>query len=418
MQRFTIVGAGIVGSCVAMNLKALRPDANIVLIDKSLHRYDNASCGNMGGFATCEVRPLATLKNVFRGVSWMLDPLAAFTLRPRSIPSLAPWLGRFLRSAITPGHTEHVISAQQALMSRAHAAHLELLKDSGLERLISSNGTLVLYKSERRMDDDWNARWHLFRDQGEECTLLTKSDLRERLTSLNPSIEHGISVPGIKFWKSPAELLRGLHEQLRRRGVQFICDEVMRIDRNDNVAEHLLLASGETHFFDHLTIAAGAWSGALCADVGDSVPLDSERGYATTIRLSDCDIQNLLLFPDDEFVATPMNEGLRLGGTVELADFDTAPNYQRADILESAFRDYFPSIDTSNREQWMGNRPSSPDGLPIIGNSPSCHNVTYAFGHGHVGMTQAAITGRLSAQMIIDETPEIDVAPYSIARFS
>ncbi len=419
MRRYAIVGCGIIGSYSALYLSQRQPDATITIVDRNPYAYDNASCGNMGGFASCEVRPLATVSNILRGLGWMLDPLAPFTLRPKSIPGLAPWISRFVRSAITPGHTQHVIDAQQALMSKAYEAHQQMLAGTGLDDLISEDGTLVVYKNEKRRRKDWDSRWRLFREQGKSCALLTEDELHDRLPALRRSIRHGIHVPAIRYWRSPARLLRGLHELLHARGVVVVSGDVQNVELDsDGTARRLILQGGEALEFEHLTVAAGAWSKALCADIGDFVPLDSERGYSTTLRQNRLNIRNLLLFPDDEFVATPMEDGLRLGGTVELADFECPPNFGRTDILATTIKDYFPEADTSDRDEWMGNRPSLPDGLPVIGRSPTCSNVCYAFGHGHVGMTQSAITGRLVGQLIGRQTPELDITPYSIARFA
>lgn len=202
------------------------------------------------------------------------------------------------------------------------------------------------------------------------------------------------------------------------RNVEIKTAEVIAVQHENHLARRLVLADGESVDFDHLTVAAGAWSKALCAEVGDYVPLDSERGYATTIPDSHTSIRILLLFPDDEFVATPMSEGLRLGGTVELAGLDVPPNYRRTDLLVKTIVDYFPDIDTAVRDEWMGHRPSTPDGLPVISKSPSSNNVCYAFGHGHVGVTQSAITGILLAQIVTGERPDVDIEPFSIQRFS
>lgn len=123
------------------------------------------------------------------------------------------------------------------------------------------------------------------------------------------------------------------------------------------------------------------------------------------------------MFPDDEFVATPMLEGLRIGGTVELAGLRAPPNFKRTRMLVHMMKQYFPGIDPGNRTDWMGFRPSIPDGLPVIGRSPGVANAFYAFGHGHVGVTQSAITGRLLAQSLCGQPTDVNLSPFSIARF-
>jgi D-amino-acid dehydrogenase len=417
-QSIVIVGAGIVGSHCAIQLRDRFPDAAITIVDKDPYSYEGASSGNMGGFATSEVQPLATAGNLVRGIGWMTNPLAPFTLRPKYLRELSPWLSVFVKSALTPGHYAHVVSAQQSLMDRAHSAHIFALGDSPLKDLISNNGAIVIYKKSKRMRSDWDRRWRLFREHGEACEMLTEDNLKDRLPGLHPDLKHAIHVPEIRYWTSPTRLLAGIHAMIRDRQVVIKTADVCSVGHQDGRPNRLMLGDGQEFGFDKLVVAAGAWSKSLCRDVGDYVPLDTERGYSTTVKNSNTSISNLLLFPDDDFVATPMNEGLRLGGTVELASLDAPPNHARTDILARRIKDYFPDCDTSDRDSWMGCRPSSPDGLPIIGPSSNAENVFYAFGHGHVGITQSAITGLLVAQIINGERPDVDVAPFLIQRFA
>jgi len=415
--KILVIGAGIIGIHCALQQQKRRPDAAILVIDRSPFSYDGASSGNMAGFATCEVQPLATLANVARGVSWMMNPLAPFTLRPSSLPILIPWLRGFVKAAMTPGHFAHVVAAQESLMSRAYDAHIDVIGDTPLRTLISTQGALALYKSPQRLQRDWNNRWRLFRARGEACHKLGGAELKQKLPDLDSRIEYAIHIPSIRYWTDPAILLAGLHDLARRRGIDIRIGDISKIELQEDNSSSVWLNEGESIGFDKLVIAAGAWSKSLCQFIGDKVPLDTERGYATTLSAAGVSIHHLLLFPDDEFVATPLTAGLRLGGTVELAGLEAPPNYQRTDLLARKIKDYFPSINTSVRKSWMGHRPSTPDGLPVIGVSPRASNVFYAFGHGHVGMTQSAITGKLIAQMLCKEPPEVDIAPFNIGRF-
>lgn len=415
--KVVIVGTGIVGTQCALHLQQLRPGADITMVDRAPFAYDNASCGNMGGFAVCEVRPLATPANLFRAIRWAFDPLAPFTLRLRHLPDYLPWMCSFVKAALTPGHVARVIAAQEALMVRAHEAHRSMLGSSVIEQLVSSEGAICIYRTRKRMMRDWAGRWRLFRERGERCEVLSRHELRAKLPSLDCRFSHAIHVPAIRHWRSPAHLLRTLHEISRTRGIKIMAADVSRILSYRQAVRGVQLADRTEIPCDHVVIAAGAWSRSLCASVGDRVPLDTERGYATTLPLDRNSIHHLLLFPDDEFVATPMSEGLRIGGTVELAGLRAPPNFARIDALVHLMRDYFPSLDTSQRSSWMGFRPSMPDGLPVIGPSARTHNALYAFGHGHVGVTQSAITGRLIAQTLCGEPPDIDLAPFSIDRF-
>lgn len=412
-----IVGGGIVGTYCARQIARQQSNLRIRIIDRSPESYDNASCGNMGGFAVCEVQPLATLHTLLRAPALMLNPLSALTIRPSKIPSFSRWAFGFVRAALTPGHYQNVVNAQSTLMERAYQAHLDVIGETELVKLLSDEGTICLYRKQRTLTHDWQTRWKLFRDRGEDCRVLEPDELHARLPTLDSSLEHAVYIPSIKYWKEPASLLQGLHDMARRHGIVIDQGDVQSLGFENNKPASVQTSDGEVYRFSRLIVTAGAWSGPLCEQLGDTVPLSTERGYSTTIA-TDAGINNLILFKDDEFVATPMNSGLRLGGTVELAGLEALPNYKRTALLAKQLGTYFPSIKTEERTDWMGHRLSLPDTLPVIGQSPLHSNIIYAFGHGHVGMTQAAITGKLVSQIVAGAVPEIDLKPFSISRFS
>ena len=412
-----IVGGGIVGTYCAIQIARQQSTLRIRILDRSPESYDNASCGNMGGFAVCEVQPLATLHTLLRTPALMLNPLSALSIRPSKIPSFSRWALGFVRAALTPGHYQNVVNAQSTLMERAYQAHLDIIGETELVKLLSDEGTICLYRKQRTLTHDWQTRWKLFRERGEDCRILEPGELHARLPALDRRLEHAVHIPSIKFWKEPASLLQGLHNMARSAGIEIERGDVLSLGFENNKPASVQTSDGNVLRFNRLIVAAGAWSGTLCEQLGDTVPLSTERGYSTTIA-TDAVINNLILFKDDEFVATPMNSGLRIGGTVELAGLEAPPNYKRTALLAKQLGTYFPSIETKERTDWMGHRPSLPDTLPVIGQSPSHANVIYAFGHGHVGMTQAAITGKLVSQVASGAAPEIDLKPFSISRFS
>jgi D-amino-acid dehydrogenase len=416
-QNVLIVGGGIIGTYCAIQIARSDRDARVRILDRDPLAYDNASCGNMGGFAVCEVQPLATLHTLMRTPKLMLNPLSALTIRPTKIPTFSRWAFGFVKAALTPGHYEKVVRAQSTLMDRAYQAHLDVIGDTNLVKLLSDEGTICLYRKEQTLTNDWKTRWKLFRDRGEDCQILDKDELHARLPALDKQLEHAVYIPSIKYWKEPASLLEGLHDMARSLGIVIEQGDAQSIGFENNQPASVRTGDGVVHGFDRLVVTAGAWSEPLCEQLGDRVPLSTERGYSTTIT-TNADIKNLILFKDDEFVATPMNSGLRLGGTVELAGLEAPPNYKRTALLARQLGTYFPDIKTEQRTDWMGHRPSLPDTMPVIGQSPTHANVIYAFGHGHVGVTQSAITGKLVSQLIAGVEPEIDLKPFSIGRFS
>ena len=177
------------------------------------------------------------------------------------------------------------------------------------------------------------------------------------------------------------------------------------------------LATGAELSADTVFIAAGAWSRILAHQLGDRVLLESERGYNATIAQPGIDVGRQLIFAERKFVATPLTCGLRIGGAAEFGGLQAGPNYRRSAALLTLARGYLPDLKTDNATFWAGHRPATPDSLPVIGASRHHPVVLYAFGHGHLGLTQAATTGRLIAEIVSRQRPSIDLAPFSVGRF-
>jgi D-amino-acid dehydrogenase len=172
---------------------------------------------------------------------------------------------------------------------------------------------------------------------------------------------------------------------------------------------------------DAAIICAGAWSKPLAAALGDRIPLETERGYHLTIRDPEVMPRIPTADADGKFVATPMETGLRFAGTVELAGLHAPPDWRRARILLEQGRRMLPGLAAAPSDErlsvWMGHRPSLPDSLPVLGRSRVSPDVIYAFGHGHVGMTAAPMTGKIVADLVAGRRPTIEIAPFAPARF-
>jgi D-amino-acid dehydrogenase len=177
------------------------------------------------------------------------------------------------------------------------------------------------------------------------------------------------------------------------------------------------LVSGAELSVDMVVIAAGAWSGILARQLGDRVLLESERGYNATISQPGIEVGRQLIFAERKFVATSLTCGLRIGGAAEFGGLGADPDYRRSVALLNLARRYLPDLQTDSATLWSGHRPTTPDSLPVIGLSRHHPRVLYAFGHGHLGLTQAATTGRLISELVGRQHPSIDPAAFSIGRF-
>lgn len=405
-----VIGAGIVGICAATFLA--EAGQRVLVVDRT-GVCEETSSGNASAFAFSDVLPLAHKGMMKNLPKWLADPLGPLAIRPSYLPQLLPWLYRFWRAGRT-GY-EAALSAQAGLMRLAEAEWLALLDRSGTRPMLREDGSLELYESEaefRAALPGWAAR--------ERHGIGFRHVERDELASLQPGLSRqfvkGTFVPGWKTADDPMLLGKAVWAHAEAKGARFVHGTVT--DVAGSPQEILLsLADGRRIAAPKLLVAAGAWSHLWTRRFGDKVPLETERGYNTTLPADAFDVKRQLIFSGHGFVITPLSTGLRVGGAVEFGGLDLPPNYARSKAMLEKAKRFLPGLKTESGREWMGYRPSMPDSLPVIGRARQSPNVFYAFGHGHLGKTQAAATGRLVRDMVLGQPPAIDLSPFSPQRF-
>jgi glycine/D-amino acid oxidase-like deaminating enzyme len=406
-----VIGAGIVGITVAAFLA--EAGYSVTVIDRT-GICEETSSGNAAALAFSDVLPLAHKGMMRQLPKWLADPLGPLSIPPAYLPRLLPWLGRFWRAG-RPDRYEAALSAQAGLMRLAESEWMGLMDRSGTRPMLREDGSLELYESEAEFQASlpgWAAR----RRFGIEYRHLKKSELADCQPGLSASFMGGTFVPGWKTVDDPKNLGKAIWAYAERQGAVFLGGNVGLVMPSQ---QRILvqLRHGRTVVARRLVIAAGAWSHLLARPFGDRIPLETERGYNTTLPKTAFDVKRQLIFSGHGFVITPLETGLRIGGAVELGGLDRPPNFARSKaMLEKAGR-FLPGLDPSGGREWMGYRPSLPDSLPVIGRARSMPDVFYAFGHGHLGLTQAAATARLVRDMIDGKPPAIDLGAFSAQRF-
>ena len=199
-------------------------------------------------------------------------------------------------------------------------------------------------------------------------------------------------------------------------GAEFQKAVVESVGQSGGIAD-VRLSDGQNLRAGRIVVAGGAWSHLLARRLGDRIPLETERGYNTTLPLNAFDLRLQLIFSRHGFVVTPLSTGIRIGGAVELAGLEAPPNFARSKAMLRKAQRFMPALKPAGGREWMGYRPSLPDSLPVIGRASGGDRVFYAFGHGHLGLTQSAATARLIVDMISGKPPAIDLAPFSPRRF-
>lgn len=410
MTTVAVIGGGLIGSAAAVWL--LADGFDVTLFERDPEGRP-ASTGNAGVICLPEISPLARPGTLTSVPGWMMDPLGPLSLRVRDLPSLTPWLARFALSA-RPSQVGRATAALGFLMKTALADHQELIRRAGLATYMRRTGALYLY------DDDTGfrsglAEWKERARHGVDYQEVTANDARQMVPALKGGFTRALFTPEAWTVTSPLEILEGLRRAVDARG-RRVASSIDAIRHDGDKVVTVAVDGGEMPF-DRVLVAGGVWSRDIVRQLDLHVLLEAERGYNTTFPDPGFEIPMPVFFAAHGFVATPLEEGLRVGGAVELAAVDAPPNYARAAAMRKKMRRYVPDLPETGGTEWMGCRPSTPDSLPVIGAHPRDPRVVFAFGHGHLGLTLSAVTARHAAGLIAGRPRERNLEPFGIERF-
>ena len=406
-----IIGGGIIGITAAINLA--EAGFAVTVVDRT-GICEETSSGHAAAFAVSDIMPMAHkgfLKNV---PGWLMDPLGPLTIAPNYFLKIMPWLLRVAKEG-QASKRDAAIAAQASMMTLAASEMTALVARAGIERMVRHDGSLELYNSDsafRAALDGW-----AFREKhGVPFEHVRGERLRELQPGLSDKVVAATYSPSWKTVSDSKGFGKALWAYAQTFGCQFIKGEVAVLRGHEGGAS-VVLKDGRGVTGDLVLVCAGAWSHRLAKQLGDVIPLETERGYNTTLPKNAADVKRMLIFSADGFVMTPLETGIRIGGAVEFAGLDNPPNYKRADAMLTKAKRYLPDLNITGGKQWMGFRPSLPDSLPAIGRSTASPHVLYAFGHGHLGLTQSAATARLVRDLALGNASALDLEPFSPQRF-
>jgi D-amino-acid dehydrogenase len=406
-----VIGAGVVGMACA---RALQRDGFAVCVVDPEPPGSVCSYGNAGVVATDHVLPLARPEVLRRVPRMLLARDGPLYLKAARVPALLPWLARFA-AACRPARVACGIRAMAALTGAALPAWERELEASDARDLLTVRGMYTVYRSDAAFHADAAERG-IARELGVAWECLGGAELRRREPALAPELRHGVYYPGVAHVRDPAGLVRRLAAAFQRDGGALLENRVMRL----SAAPHQVTAQLERGRLRcrYAVVAAGLGSGALCAGLGWRPPLIAEMGYHLTLPGAESRLSAPVAATEDGFIATPMADHLRLAGTVEFAAREAPPTWRRADMLHRLAAGVFREMLPAAGARWRGSRPSLPDFLPAIGPLPGQPRVLAAFGHQHVGLTTAAVTGTLICELVGGRRGELDPAPYAPLRFA
>ncbi len=407
----TVIGAGIVGVCSTLWLQ--RAGFNVTLIDAGAVG-EGASFGNAGNISPGSVVPYLIPGIWKQAPGWLLNPEGPLAVRPGYFLKVLPWLMTAVKSA-----GEEAALRTSRAMHALHGGTLEaydaLTRGTEAEGLIELSGQLFVSEKPNAAAGSALAQ-RMRAEAGVKTVPLDWMEIRELEPSLAPIFQSGMLLPDNGRCKNPHQLVKALAAVAERNGATILRGKVTGFQTEGKAVRGILI-DGTATPVERVVIAAGAASRALAANLGTSLPLEAERGYHITIADPGVAPRLPVTHTDCKFVCSPMNMGLRLAGTAEFGGIDAKPNWQRAELLKTQAQRMFPGVRLDKMTRWSGNRPSLPDGLPVLGAAPKFDNAYFAFGNSHFGMSAGPVMGKVVAEIVAGEKPSIDVMSFSTTRF-
>lgn len=393
-----VIGAGIVGAATARALQ--RAGRSVTLLD-SAEPGSATSFGNAGFLSVDSLIPLARPATLKKIPQMLMDRNGPLTLHPPSLPWLLPWMARFARAAISNAEVQKGKDAFKPLMLEADIAWKAEIQASGLGELFRTKGALYVYESEASFLGTDEMRG-LQSGKGTEFEIVDGNRARELAPGLSPHIVRGIHYPRGTHTINPREVVTTLADRFAADGGSVVRGKVRGFRRDGDRVTAVQITDSELPA-DAVVIAAGRASGDLTRLLGFNAPLVAERGYHVMLAPDNVRFDMPVSPPDRGLFFTPMAEGLRIAGTVELAAPHQPPSWHRADLLVKHLKAIFPGVGGAERSRWIGERPTLPDYRPAIGRAPRLANVYCGYGHQHLGLTLATATGRLIARQMEGE---------------
>jgi D-amino-acid dehydrogenase len=344
---------------------------------------------------------------------WLVDPLGPLSIPPAYALKIAPWMYQFWRSC-SPSRVARSTAAQTALMDLSKAELEPFLAATGTAHMLHKDGSLQLYESEaefRASLPGWQAR----SDHGIEFRHLSAAEGSEVQPGISPRFIRGTFTPHWYSISDPKLYTLALADRFVEGGGTIERAEVRALRPVGEAVE--IDAAGGVRRAARVVLAAGAHSHLIARSLGEQIPLEAERGYNTTLPGDAFDLRLQLVFGGHGFVVSRLSSGIRVGGAVELGGLSRPPNFRRSEAMLRKAAAFMPGLRTEGGVQWMGHRPSLPDTLPVIGPAGATKRVVYAFGNGHLGLTQSAGTARLVADLVTGRPPAIDLSPFAPDRF-
>jgi D-amino-acid dehydrogenase len=343
----------------------------------------------------------------------ILSSYGPLALKWNYIPQMFKWFLHYFKNCNQKSML-HTAKNMHQILSLSNDAYEEIFQEIDTSGLVEKKGIIYVWTNKNLKSRKLEIK--VRNDLGIEQKLLTQKEVLELEPNLNPVFDAGVIYESAMHARDPHGILKKIFKLFLERGGKFIQTDVKSLEQI-NMNETIVRAETDEYKFEKIVIASGAFSKKLTDQLGENIPLDTERGYHVHFKNKDNLIKRPVIFLDRGFGLTPMNQGLRAVGTVELGGLKNPLSKKRIEYITKCAKELLPQLD-KHEDEWLGFRPTLPDFLPIMGPSLKNKNIIYAFGHHHLGWTLGAVTGKIISGIVAGEKTNLDLAPYSSKRFS
>ena len=406
-----IVGAGIQGVCNALFLQ--KKGFHVTMFDREEPGSQAASYGNAGHFSPYASVPVNRPDILTDVPAMLLSSTGPLALKWNYIPKMLPWFLKFIKNC-SKKNMMHTAKYMHQILDLALPAYDELFDEIDLTGLVENKGIMYIWNDQNLKSRELEI--NIRKEIGAEQQLLSKSEIHDLEPNIKNIYHAGVFYKKARHARNPGKIWVKLFENFIKKGGKFLKLDIKKLDFDES--SPVLRSETQRFIFDKLVICCGAFSKKLTDNLHENIPLDTERGYHIHFKGFDHLISRPVVFQNRGFGMTPMEQGLRVVGTVEFGGLNNPLSKSRIKNLVDNAKFLLDGLPDQHDDEWLGFRPTLPDYLPVIGPSKNYNNVFYSFGHHHLGWTLAAISGKIISKMISNENTNLDLEPYSSLRFS
>lgn len=414
MKHCIIIGGGIIGLCTAYYL--LKEGHQVAIVDQS-NLDEGASYVNAGLLSPSHIIPLSSPGVMKKGLKWMFDPSSPFYIKPRLDMDFLKWVWAFSRSC-NPTHVKRTIPVIKDISLLSQDLYETIMKTENFNVHYEKKGLLMLCQTDKMLEEEIKIV-QLAKNEGLDAKEISLDELKK----LEPNVK--LNVKGATYYKcdshtTPHEFMEEMKVCLKSSGVRFFKNEKVEDLNVQNGKITSVITNKQTLKADEFVLAAGSWSSKLSKKLGLNLLMQAGKGYRIDTKKS-TRITIPTILAEAKIAATPMNGFTRFAGTMEIAGINDKINSMRVEAIAKVVTRFYPDIELSKEEKKnaaQGLRTVSPDGLPFIGKSNKCQNLTIATGHSMMGWTMGTATGKLVSEIISDRKTSVNLEPFSVDRFN